>query len=79
MNGDMLGGKSRYGHQRGGHERGKQEQPTPVDHDETSAICEGTEIRLTELRNIRCKSSVEDFPAANIYVYINNRSMHKSR
>jgi hypothetical protein len=49
MNGHVLTGNARCCH-----ERAQQEHETLVDHDETSAICEGTEIRLTELRNIGC-------------------------
>jgi len=56
VNGYMLSGKSWRCH-----ECGQQEHETLVDHDETSAVCEGTEIRLTELRNIGCNSSVEKF------------------
>src|ERR1700686_478313 len=56
MNRDVLRRKRRQRH----HQR-PQQHCTPVDHDETSAICEGTEIRLTVLRNFRCDSSVEKF------------------
>ena len=61
MNGNMLTGKSWRRHQ-----HAQQEHETLVDHDETSAMSEGTEIRLTELRNIGCNSSVEKFDACKI-------------
>jgi hypothetical protein len=68
MNRHMLGRKCRECQH-----CGPQKHYTPVEHDETSAVCEGTEIRLTELRNFGCKSSMEKFPIANIYVYTERR------
>ena len=62
MNGDVLGSKSGRCQERGS----QQEHETLVDHDETSAVCEGTEIRWTELRNIGCNSSVEKFDTGKI-------------
>jgi len=52
----MLSSKGRTGQQ-----QRQQQHETPVDHNETSAVCEGTEIRLTELRKIGCTSSVKKF------------------
>src|ERR1035441_6426450 len=49
---------------RQGYEQRQQQHCTLVEHDETSAVCEGTEIRLTELRNLGCWSSVEKLSAA---------------
>jgi hypothetical protein len=40
-----------------------------VDHNETSAVCEGTEIRLTELRKFGCGSSVEKLAAFIIRIH----------
>jgi hypothetical protein len=61
MHGNVLRRKSRQRkNQR------QQQHCTPVDHDETSAVREGTEIRLTELRNFGCLSSVEKFSAAKL-------------
>jgi hypothetical protein len=52
MNGYVLAGKGRQGEGRARQCARQQEQETLVDHEETSADCEGTEIHLTELRNV---------------------------
>jgi hypothetical protein len=48
------------------YKQGQQQQCTLVDHDETSAVREGTEIRLTELRKFGCWSSMEKLARAAV-------------
>jgi hypothetical protein len=61
------------------HEQGQQQHCTLVDHDETSAVCEGTEIRLTELRNLGCWSSVEKLAAVKDSPSLLAPACHKLR